>query len=144
MEFLRQHQLNIMLVLIGICGVVALFVLITNAFSRQRKRALFSLEMSAMLLLIFDRYAYIFRGDVSQLGYWMVRISNFCVFFFSLTILYAFNSYLIDLYRDEVKSKMPVRLKACKAIVVVGIISLILSQFTNFYYSFDAQNVRLL
>ncbi|MBR4006030.1 MAG: HD-GYP domain-containing protein [Treponema sp.] len=140
MEFLRQHQLNIMLVLIGICGVVALFVLITNAFSRQRKQALFSLEMSAMLLLIFDRYAYIFRGDVSQLGYWMVRISNFCVFFFSLTILYAFNSYLIDLYRDEVKSKMPVRLKACKAIVVVGIISLILSQFTNFYYSFDAQN----
>ena len=38
------------------------------------------LEISAMFLLIADRRAYIFRGDTSALGWWMVRISNFLVF----------------------------------------------------------------
>ncbi|MBR6296437.1 MAG: HD-GYP domain-containing protein [Treponema sp.] len=141
MEFLRQHQLSIMLVLIGICGMVALFVLVTNTFSAKRKRALFFLEVSATLLLVFDRFAYIFRGDVSSLGYWMVRISNFFVFLFSLTILHAFNSYLIDLCRDEAACKrLPVQLRICKVIVFLGVVSLVISQFTHFYYSFDEQN----
>lgn len=141
MEFLRQHQLNIMLVLIGICGMVALFVLVTNTFSAKRKRALFFLEVSATLLLVFDRFAYIFRGDVSTLGYWMVRISNFFVFLFSLTILHSFNSYLIDLCRDEAACKrLPVQLRICKVIVFLGVVSLVISQFTHFYYSFDSQN----
>ncbi|MBR6080612.1 MAG: HD-GYP domain-containing protein [Treponema sp.] len=141
MEFLRSHQLDIMLILIGICGIQALFVMLSKTLSRKRKCALFSLEMSAMLLLIFDRFAYIFRGDVSQLGFWMVRISNFLVFFFSITILYAFNSYHIDLVRNEGGVKnCPVTLRICKVLTFFGIVLLVVSQFTNLYYSFDEHN----
>ena len=42
------------------------------------------MELSAMFLLIADRRAYIYRGDVSTLGWWMVRISNFLAFFLLL------------------------------------------------------------
>ena len=82
MEFLRQHQLNIMLILTGICGVLGFLALLTSTLSTKRKHALVSIELSAMLLLICDRFAYIYRGDVSTLGFWMVRGCNFLVFFF--------------------------------------------------------------
>ena len=141
MEFLRQYQLDIMLILIGICGILAFFVSITKTLSKKRKQALFSLELSAMFLLIFDRYAYIYRGGIDSTSYWMVRICNFLVFFFSLTILHAFNSYLVDLFRNEGGyAKCPVRLRICKIFTVLGIVSLVISQFTGFYYSFDEQN----
>lgn len=141
MDFLRQHQLNIMLVLIGICGILAFCVPLTKMLNQKRKNALFSLELSCMFLLIFDRYAYIFRGDISSLGFWMVRICNFSVFFFSITIFYAFNSYLMDLLKNECGySKYPLRIRICKLAAVLSIAALIISQFTNFYYSFDQQN----
>lgn len=141
MEFLRLHQLNIMLVLMGICGILAFCVLLTKTLNQKRKNALFSLEISSMLLLYFDRYAYIFRGNTSELGFWMVRICNFFVFFFSITIFYAFNSYLIDLFKNEGGVKRcPVRFRICKIAAVFSIVGLIISQFTDFYYYFDAQN----
>ena len=84
MDFLRVHQLNIMLFMSGICGVLAVLVLLTESVSRRRKGILASIEAAAMFLLLADRYAYIFRGDPSQLGYWMVRICNFLVFFLPL------------------------------------------------------------
>ena len=141
MDFLRLHQLNIMLVLMGICGILAFCVLLTKTLNQKRKNALFSLEISSMLLLYFDRYAYIFRGNTSDIGFWLVRICNFFVFFFSITILYAFNSYLIDLYRSEGGGKKcPFRLRLCKIVAVLSITILIISQFTNFYYYFDESN----
>ena len=72
MEILREYQADIMLVLSGICGIMALFVYMTNAISAKRKVALMLLEISAMLLLISDRRAYIFRGDPNSLGWVMV------------------------------------------------------------------------
>ena len=141
MDYLREHQLNIMLVLMGICGILAFCVLLTKTLNQKRKNALVSLELSCMLLLYFDRYAYIFRGNTSDLGYWMVRICNFFVFFFSITIFYAFKSYLMDLFKNEGGVKRcPVRFRICKVAAVVGIAGLIISQFTDFYYYFDSQN----
>ena len=141
MEFLRQHQLNIMLILIGICGVLAFLVSITKTLTPRRKHALLSLELCAMFLLVFDRYAYIYRGDVSTLGFWMARSCNFLVYFFSLAILYSFNTYLIDLFLCEGNlKKIPRRLLLCKVIFVLSIGVLILSQFIHLYYYFDESN----
>ncbi len=141
MEFLRQHQLNIMLILIGICGVLAFLVSITKTLTPRRKHALLSLELCAMFLLVFDRFAYIYRGDISSVGFWMVRSCNFLVFFFSLSILYSFNTYLIDLFlREGNLKKIPKRLLLCKIVFVTGIGFLILSQFIHLYYYFDETN----
>ena len=62
MDYLRQTQADIMLVLVGICGVIALFIFLTDTMSAKQKRNLILLECSAMFLMIADRRAYIFRG----------------------------------------------------------------------------------
>ncbi len=141
LDYLEKHQLNIMLILAGICATLAFLVAFTGNLRKQKKHALFSLELGAMLLLIADRFAYIYRGDLSTLGFWMVRICNFCVFFFLITILYSLNSYLIDLSMFEIKlKKLPLRFRLNKVITVIAIISLIISQRINLYYYFDENN----
>ena len=57
MDFLIQNQADLMMVLSGVCGVMALFVHMTGAMSQKRKRILMILELSAMILLISDRRA---------------------------------------------------------------------------------------
>ena len=141
MEFLRQNQLDIMLIFSGICGILVFFVCITKILSRRRKFALILMELSAMFLLLADRWAYIFRGDVSTTGWWMVRICNFLVFALSLLVLFAFNLYLIDLYMNEGDlSNVPVRLKLATALFIIGEVLIVISQFTGFYYTFDEFN----
>ena len=130
-----------MLFLSGICFVLVLLSYLTGALSRRRRQLLGLLELSAMLLLLCDRFAYIYRGNVSTTGYWMVRISNFLVYFFSLVISHMLTLYLCDLYTNEGRmEKPPKRLELCKGLFAVGVVLLIVSQFTGLYYTFDAQN----
>ena len=141
MDVLSQYQSDIMMVLSGICSVMGLFVYMTNTISQKRKVALMLIELSAMLLLIADRRAYIYRGDVSALGWWMVRISNFLVFFLTLVVIYGFNMYLIDLFTNEGGLKAaPKRLKAARVLLMLGMAMVVVSQFTGFYYTFDETN----
>ena len=141
MEYLREYQTDIMLLLSGICGIIALFVYMTNTISRRRKAAIMVIEISAMLLVISDRRAYIYRGDTSSLGWLMVRLSNFLVFFLTLVVICGFNQYLIDLFTHEGGlEKPPRRLKAANVMLLVGMALVVVSQFTGLYYTFDAQN----
>ena len=140
-EILRQYQADIMLILIGICAIITVFVYLTNTMSQKRKIILMQMELSAMFLLIADRRAYIYRGDASTLGWWMVRISNFLVFFLTLAVIYSFNLYLIDLYTHEGKLETaPRRLKVVKHLALLGMALVVISQFTGFYYTFDEMN----
>ena len=65
MDFLRQHQLNIMLFLSGTCSVLAILSFFTRSMPKKRRFALMIMEVYAALLLIMDRFAYIYRGDPS-------------------------------------------------------------------------------
>ena len=66
MEFLKSIQADIMVILAGICGILALLVHLTDTMSKPRKKALMLLEISAMFLMIADRRAYMFRGDTTR------------------------------------------------------------------------------
>ena len=141
MEYLRQAQLSIMLFLAGICATTSFFVYFTKKMPRLRKRALLLMDISAMVLLLADRYAYIYRGDPSVTGFYMVRITNFLVFFLNSVILYAFNIYLIDICCDEGEDRrIPLSLKLSKVTIYISLAMLIVSQFTGLCYTFDASN----
>ena len=141
MEFLKAHQLNAMLFMSGICFVLAILTLMTKSLSPRRKRILALLEFAAMTLLLSDRFAYLYRGDPSRLGFWMVRISNFLVYFMTLYISHALTLYLIDLFGNEGKlPNVPRRLWACEVLFFAGLVLLVISQFTGLYYTFDASN----
>ncbi|MCR4955397.1 MAG: HD domain-containing protein, partial [Lachnospiraceae bacterium] len=99
------------------------------------------MELAATGLLLFDRLAYIYRGDVSELGYWMVRVSNFMVFFLTLAVVHSLNLFISDLLHEEVGvEKLPRRLIVAEVLASIGWFLIILSQFTGFYYVFDDQN----
>lgn len=141
LELLQKHQLNIMLVLSSICGLMAFFVAITKTLPPVRKKILLAFELCAMFLLISDRFAYFFRGDTSQLGYWMVRISNYMTFLLFLAVVFFFTLFLIDLLRNEGSlPAAPLRLNISCGLCAVGALLLTLSQFTGLYYTFDENN----
>lgn len=141
LDFIREHQLNIMLILIGVCVTTAVFSFSATALSRKKRVALFQLEVYSAVLLAADRYAYIYRGNVSSFGYWMVRVSNFLVFFMTLLMIHAFNLYLADLIKGDCgRKKSPLTIYIVEVLVTVGCILLIISQYTNLYYYFDEFN----
>lgn len=122
LEFLREYQLNIMLILIGVCGLLAFLVLLTKAIPLKRRFILMAMELCAMFLLIADRYSYIYRGDISDLGYWMVRICNFGVYLMTLFILVIFSLYLGNLCLNEVGLKvLPKRMQVAHLLLLTVI-----------------------
>ena len=142
MEFLKTHQLNIMLFMSGICCVLVILTLMMKTLSPKGRHFLAGLEAGSMFLLIFDRYAYLYRGNPSELGFWMVRISNFMVFFLTLYVLHCVSMYVMDLLRrNNVEDAMPRRmLYLCEALFFIGVVMLVISQFTGLYYTFDEGN----
>lgn len=141
LELIKEYQLNIMLVLSSICALLSFFVLITRSLTAVRKCILMSIELSAMFLLIFDRFAYHYRGDTTDIGYHMVRISNFMVFFLTLAVILFFTMYLMNLFRVEGGVKLlPKRLYLSCALCGIAALMLVVSQFTGFYYTFDSLN----
>ena len=141
MDFIRAHQLDIMLFMCGMCGILAVMTLLTRSLPRKTKHVLAAMEIVAMMLLFFDRFAYLYRGDVSTLGFYMVRVSNGMVFLLSLLIPFLVTRYLANLYQNEVKpERTPWQLTCADVLFGVGVLLLIVSQFTGLYYTFDAGN----
>ncbi len=141
MTLIREHQLSIMLFMSGICAVLAFMTMIIKSLSPKRKCILALMELSAMLLMLFDRASYLYRGDISTLGFFMVRICNGMVFFLSIFIPHLVTQYLKDLYRNEGGLRtVPRCLTACDAMFITGAVLIVVSQFTGLYYTFDARN----
>ena len=140
-ELLKVYQLDIMLVLSGITGILAVLAFITNAFAFKKRILLGVFEVGVTVLLTFDRFAYIFRGDTSSLGYVMVRLSNFMVFAFTIIVIEIFCQYVVDLLKTDVGIKhTPRLLVAAQIVAAFGLGMLVISQLTDFYYSFDSSN----
>ena len=142
MEFIREHQLNIMLFMSGICAILAFVTLAASSTSNKKRSILALMEMAAMLLLIFDRYAYIYRGDTSELGSLMVRLSNGLVFFNQIFIPHLVTQYLKVLFCDEGGlRKTPLLLRMNDGLFIAGTLLIVINQFTGLYYTIDENNL---
>lgn len=141
-EFIEKYQLDIMLSLCVISVTMGALLLVTRYISKRRKWILIFMEMTAALLLGFDRAAYVYKGDTSQMGYVMVRLSNFMVFFLTSAVVLIFDLYLMDLLLNEGKlKKVPKRLMIVAVGASVGMVMVVISHFTRLYYYFDEENV---
>ena len=140
-NFIRDHQLNIMLALCGACGILTFLLIITRFLSPRRKYILMGMELVALFLLWFDRMAYIYAGDPSATAYFMVRISNFFVFFFTPAVVLGFNFYLYDYLVYEGRlDRFPKRLKLVTLVTSIGMFLALYSALTGLYYYFDETN----
>lgn len=136
-DFIRTYQLEALLVLSCICLLISVFTSLLKFDNKKVKYSLLVVEIFAFILDISDRYAYIFRGNETVLGYWMVRITNFLVFFSQLATTLAFNIYTNFVLNHK---KTPKRFYGIVIFLVIGMICLIISQFTGWYYTFDSTN----
>ena len=141
MEFLRVHQLNIMLFMSGACGILALMTFFTKNIPKNKKSILALLEISVMILFLCDRGAYIYRGNISIKGYYFVRICNGIVFFLNVFGPYLVTQYLKILYGPKESTKSYFLLRICDVLFGVATILIIISQFTGLYYTFTDNNV---
>lgn len=141
MEWLSIHQLNFMQALSGTCCIMICLLFATKALSNKRRWILIAMELSSMLLVSFDRLAYIYSGDISRTGYIMVRVSNFIVFFMTSGVVLVFNLYIADIIKNECEeADIPVRLKVVQIMAMAGMLLVIVSQFTGIIYTFDENN----
>ena len=141
-EVIREHQLNIMLILCGACAMLLYLVCNTRFISKRRKGILFLMESMALLLMVFDRFAYIYRGDPSTFAGVMVRISKFLVYFLTSGMVFGLTLYLTDhLLADVGLVKLPVRVRLSAALAALGMLLAVLAASTDLYYYFDENNV---
>ena len=140
LDIIRDHQLNLMLSLGNVCGAVALSMLISGLHSRRRK-ILFFLELCASILLIADRYIWLFEGNTAPIGWWMTRINAFLCYETTIMVFLAVNLYLSELFaaNNELDPHLK-RFKFNNVLLIAGALLVFIFQFTNLYYYFDESN----
>ena len=140
--FIRTYQLDMMLALSAVSLCFGLLLFITKFLEKRRKYILIFMEFVATFLLFFDRMSYLYASDITPVGFVMVRVSNFFVFFLTPCVILGFNLYIN--YVLTVDGKLP---KPPKQLIFVSMASLcemilvIFSQITGLFYYFDENNV---
>ena len=134
------------------CLQVGVFLLTGHKLKENSRRTLILLQFVTGLLLVFDACAYVFRGGEGQIGFYIVRASNFMVFALNYvnTFLFCFysaefiKSDLLDFKifrspRTAIKSGVPVHLFVVFYICLLGVVLTIISQPTKLFYYFDEE-----
>lgn len=141
MDFLRMNQLDIMLVLTGILTLLLFFSIAVSNLSAKSRPSFILIIASTTMLLLADRYAYIYRGDPSELGFWMVRICNFLTFFATISVVFFYNALLKGMVGVvSGQKKAPTFLRIVDICCIIQVVLIIVSQFTGLIYTFDEMN----
>lgn len=106
----------------------------------KRSKALITMLLFCCILQISDAVAYMTRGTVTPLGYYLVRVSNFVVFWSIPALSAATLEYILACANETGKVKWVAR-SAIYLIVAVYTIILIFSLFTGLIYYFDEDNI---
>lgn len=123
--------------------IAALCIFMSKNFDREKRKWMLWMQLASAVLLCSDAFAWGFRGLPGRKAYWIVHISNFLVFLLSDGILLLFHGYLCSyLFEQHKRQKQHInRVKLVYGIITVGMALVVISQFTDFYYYIDAQNL---
>ena len=152
-DFTRIISITCLCILSFFCFQVGVFLWSGHRLKQNGRRSLIFIEIFTGFLLLFDALAYIYRGNTSQLGYYMVRLSNFFVYICNFSISFFFCFYVCEFVKQSrlsltlilhpsksVKNGIPVQLFIVLFFCLAGIFITIYSQFTNLFYYFDENN----
>lgn len=127
--------------------IATVCISLNRNFNKEKRIWMTCMLVTCAVLLAADSVAYAYRGNTSTLGFWLVRISNFGVFFLSDVILFTFNGYVCcylfgkAFVKDGNKDFPKIRIITVYAVAVIGMILVIISQFTGLYYTIGADNL---
>lgn len=144
-----RTSLHVALLLWGcIFSLIAAFCMFMSSnFDKNKRKWLLFIMLTSALLLLSDAFAWEYRGRPGNAAYWVVVISNLCVFVMSDVMLALYNGYISTiLYKKDDKGIRKVRqipdkrILAVYIIAAIGIVMCILSQFLHIYYYIDENN----
>ena len=82
------------------CLIAAICIFYSRSLKKRRRALILLMQLSTAFLLSMDACAWGFRGYPGDLGFYMVRISNFLVFLMSDIILLLFHDYVCSYVFD--------------------------------------------
>ncbi|MCR4741357.1 MAG: adenylate/guanylate cyclase domain-containing protein [Treponema sp.] len=142
LDFFNKNQVYMELCLMAVCLLIFCLTLITGNLSKKRRFAILLLEISSFLWITGTFFYNVYKSNITDYGWYLVRLGKFLDYFFSNFIVFAFGLYLKDfLYNEGKVEKMPVRLLISDIIVFISLITIIISLFTGFYYYFDQNSL---
>ena len=123
------------------CLLAVLSIRMYDTGSRRATKVIIASLLTNAVINGADSLAYVYRGDPTDIGYFMVRISNFAVFT-GMFVLLALGNRLLDTLLEERGAGEDKRQRnAVYAMCGAGVGIVVLSVFFGFLYSFDDQNV---
>lgn len=134
----------IMCFLIGVCTILMTLSFITDSMPKRMRFSLFSMSLASILLLIANKLTYFYDGSLTLPGLVLTKICKFLAYGLFLVIIYFFNQYLRELFtREEKMDVIPKSLGYIDLFLFAGMLTLIISQFTGFYYYYDDTNTYI-
>ena len=111
-----------------------------NKEDNKSRRILSLLQLLNVFLLLADSLAWAYRGNITTLGYYMVRVSNFCVYIINYTIMSLFTYYVLCCieYRDKLIKWLS---RIIYAISAIAIVTMVINIFNHMFYTYDANNL---
>ena len=153
-DFTRIISISSLIFLSFFCFQVGVFLWSGHNLRQNGRRTLIFIEWFTGFLLLSDALAYFYRGNTTMTGYYMVRLSNFFVFTCNFSINFFFCLYVCEFIKrsrlnlslvlhpkTSIKNGIPVQLFIVLVLCVSGVLITIFSQFTNFFYYFDENNL---
>ena len=121
--------------------IAALCMFMSRNFDRNKRKWLLAMLLNCSVLLFNDALAWEYRGGAGQASYYIVRISNFMVFFLSDSLLMFYQAYQAACLFGDKRWQYPKRrIRLVYMIAIAGMCLVVASQFLNFYYYFDEAN----
>jgi len=140
-DFLMIYQVHIMVGCGISCIMLAIFGFLIRYSSIRKKFALIRLQFTVAAFLISDAIVHSYVGIAGDYEYYAVRIFYFLTYAFIHLGIFFLCQYVTELFMSSGRFKnVPGRLKVGFVAPFVGIVLLVISQFTGMYYRIDEAN----
>lgn len=123
-----------------IISLIILSILCLQKNKNQKDKDILWIVFLGALLLISDCLAEFYRGNTSEFGYVMTHLCNPLVFMFNYLEMGLLAKYLYDSLTNVLKRKK-ILFHFIWILVGISVVFVVLSQYFEIYYYFDANNV---
>lgn len=124
------------------CLILAVAVYLIGDRKTKETSDLILIQLSNAIVLVCDSVAWIYRGNITEVGYYAVRISNFLCFVINYINLILYTRYTTVCIRKKGKLSRycDYLIRAVYMITIIGIVLVVISQFNHMFYNFDESN----
>ncbi len=122
------------------CLISAVIISINKDFDRKGSYKLIALMLNSALLMVSDAMAWFFRGNLSETGYYIVRIANFAAFFFGFLTMPLVAEYVTHIISKRSGINGLYWKYIEWVLFLIGTAVLIANSFKEFLYTFDERN----